>query len=106
MAVETKTLRTSGSAELMINAASPVRPFVKSTYTFAYRYKVGTDFTSGNQICMEIDGAQQILFAVAKTPSNTFLAITEASLTAPRQGLSLTFGAATTDVEVFVIVRV
>lgn len=126
----TKRFTVDGSLEMLADIRNPFMPFTKGVFIHSHRYVVGTDFTSGDTLKLEIDGAQQILFAVAKTPSNTFLALTEAALsgtegtnssnssfstgagtgsvrgTKPRQGISLTTGAATTDVEIFIITKV
>src|SRR5690606_27961402 len=93
---------------------SPRYPVLKGTRTLCHRYLVGAseaviagtaDFESGDNLRLDLDGAQKILFAVAKTPSGTLLTIAETDLAtetndAARQGISLTFGVSTTDVEV------
>lgn len=97
--------------EIYIDTRNPIFPFNKSVLVYTKRYVVGTDFTSGDNIRVDVDGAQSILFAVAKTPSGTLLTIAETDLAtetsdATRQGISLTTGTSTTDIEVLVIASV
>ena len=83
--------------------SSPRHPVVKRSMTLIHRYKVGTDFHSGDSLAMTLYGAQEILFAIAKTPSGTLLTITESG-SAP--DLIITTGTSTTDIELFVVFKV
>ena len=99
------------SPALYVDRTNKYTPFKKSTHIFCHRYVVGTDFTSGDNLRLDIDGAQKILFAVAKTPSGTLLTIAETDLATEtsdvtRQGISLTTGTSTTDIEIFVCIEV
>lgn len=132
----TKRFTVDGSSEMLADVRNPYMPFMKGVFIYAHRYVVGTDFTSGDTLKLEVDGAQQVLMAIAKTPSSTLLTLTESALsgkdtgygiinpninnekfssgagvggqrtTGVRQGIALTTGAATTDVEIFIIVKV
>lgn len=110
MAESVKRLRLDGD-EIYIDARNAVHPFKKGTIVYAKRYVVGTDFTSGDNLRVDIDGCQSVLFAVAKTPSGTLVTIVETDLATEtgdttRQGKSLTTGTSTTDLEVFIIASV
>lgn len=110
MAEEVQRFRLDGE-DIFVDARNPVHPIKKGTITYLKRFVVGTDFTSGNNLRIDVDGAQSILFAIAKTPSNTLLTITETDLATEtgdttRQGRSLTTGTATTDVQVYIIAEV
>uniref|UniRef100_A0A6H1ZGT6 Tail protein n=1 Tax=viral metagenome TaxID=1070528 RepID=A0A6H1ZGT6_9ZZZZ len=99
----TKRIQVGGSNEMLADFRNPQFPFLKGVFIVTHRYVVGTDFTSGDSLLIQLDGAQSVLFAAVKTPTNSFLTITEAALTAPRQGVSLATGTSTTDIEVFAI---
>lgn len=110
MSEQVKRLRLDGD-EIYLDARNAVHPFRQGSIIYAKRYVVGTDFTSGDNIRLDIDGAQSILFAAAKTPSGTLLTIAETDLATEtsdtaRQGISLTTGTSTTDIEVLVIASV
>ena len=105
MATQTKRYYTEGVSERLADVRNAYFPFEKNVLIFCHRYVVGTDFTSGDDLLIELDGAQEILFAVAKTPSNTLLSLTEAALST-RTGKSITTGTSTTDIEIFIVVRV
>jgi len=111
MAEEVKRINVAEASEYYRDDSTAKFPVLKNTVTLCHRYVVGTDFTSGNNLRIDFDGAQSILFAVAKTPSNTFLTIVETDLATEtgdnsRQGKALTLGTSTTDVEVFIIATV
>ena len=111
MAEEVKRIQLIGSDELYMDYRNKLHPVMKGTQILCHRYTVNTDFTSGNNLRIDIDGAQTILFAVAKTPSGTLLTIVETDLAietsdATRQGRSLTTGTSTTDIEIFIIFTV
>jgi hypothetical protein len=110
MAEEVKRIEVDSDAN-MADVRNPIFPFRFPFFWLCKRYVVGTDFTSGDSLRIDIDGAQEIKFAVAKTPSNTFLTIAETDLAtetsdATRQGKSLTTGTSTTDIQFEAIVRV
>jgi len=111
MSEEINRIKVVEADELFADLRNAIHPFTKDVIILAHRYIVGTDFTSGNNLRLDIDGAQQILFAAAKTPSGTLLTIAETDLATEtsdttRQGLSLTFGTSTTDIEIFIIYKV
>lgn len=111
MAEEIKRIRPGKSDEVYRDDRNPRHPVRKGTFTVCHRYTVGTDFTSGNNLRIDLDGAQSVLFAVAKTPSNVLLTIAETDLAtetgdSSRQGRSLTLGTATSDIEVFIVYTV
>lgn len=110
MAESVKRYRLDGD-EIYIDTRNPIFPFNKGVLVYTKRYVVGTDFDSGDNLRLDLDGCQSVLFAVAKTPTNSFLTIAETDLAtetsdAERQGKSLTTGTSTTDVEVLVIASV
>ncbi len=111
MAEEIKRIRVGRSNEIYRDDRNPQHPVKKGTFTIVHRYVVGTDFTSGNNLRLDLDGAQVVLIAIAKTPTNSFLTIVETDLATEtgdttRQGRSLTTGTSTTDIEVFVVYTV
>ena len=83
-------------------------PVLKDTRTLCHKYEVGVDFTSGDNLRLDLDGAQQILFKAVKNDSGTLLTAVETDLATEtsdtsRQGISVTTGTSTTDIEVFII---
>lgn len=110
MGEQVKRFRLDGD-EIYIDARNAVHPHKQGSIVYAKRYVVGTDFTSGDSLRIDLDGCQTVLFAVAKTPSGTLLTIVETDLATEtsdttRQGKSLTTGTSTTDIEVFIIASV
>ena len=106
-------IKTRGASELYRDDSSPRHPIVrnKGVRTLLHRYVVNTDFPSGDNLRIDIDGAQKILKAIFKTPSNTFLTCVETDLATEtgdtsRQGISLTTGTSTTDVQMEVVFEV
>lgn len=111
MAEEVKRIRVSRSDEIYRDDRNPRHPVRKGTFTICHRYIVGTDFTSGNHLRLDLDGAQVVLFATAKSPSNAFKTIVETDLATEtsdntRQGRSLTFQTSTTDIQVYIVYTV
>lgn len=97
--------------EMLVDARNGVHPFKQGFIIYNKRYVVGTDFTSGDNLRIDIDGAQSISFAAAKTPSGTLLTIAETDLATEtgdtsRQGISLTTGTSTTDIQVLIVAAV
>lgn len=110
MAEQVKRFRLDGD-EIYIDTRNAVHPFKQGVIVYTKRYVVGTDFTSGDSLRIDIDGCQSVLFAVAKTPTNTLVSIVETDLATEtgdtkRQGVSLTTGTSTTDLEVFIVASV
>jgi hypothetical protein len=108
MAEQVKRFQVGMSSELYIDRIDARHPFLKSVNVFCHRYIVGTDFDSGDSLRLDIDGAQKILYAVAKTPSSTLLTIAETDLAtetgdSTRQGISLTTGTSTTDIQIYIV---
>ena len=113
MAEEIKRIRFSRSDEIYRDDRNPRHPVRKGTFTICHLYVVGTDFTSGNNLRLDLDVAQTVLFAIAKTPSNAFKTIVETDLATElgvtdgsRQGRSLTFRTSTTDIQVYIVYTV
>ena len=107
MGTITANIHRMTSAEIYEDNSSAIHPVRKNTLTVCHRYIVGTDFTSGDNLVLMLFGAKKILFAVVKTPTNSFLAITEGAVTTvAAMGITLTTGTSTTDVEVFVVYEV
>ncbi len=107
MAAVDKNIRVNTSSEVYSDNRNAMFPVKKNTITLCPRYLVGTDFTSGDSLVLMLYGCKKILFAVAKTPSNTFLTLTEADVTTVgAMGKTLTTGTSTTDIEIFVIYEV
>ena len=111
MAEEIKRIRVGISSELYRDDMNARFPVIKNTQTLIHRYVVGTDFTSSNNLRIDIDGAQVILFAMVKSPSNALKTIVETDLAtetsdAARQGRSLTIGTSTTDLQAFIVYSV
>jgi hypothetical protein len=106
MAEVTKRISVVGTNEVYRDDRNPEHPVRKGSITLIHRYVVDTDFPSGDSLLIELDGAQAVLYAVAKTPSSTLLTLTEAALSAPRQGISLATGTSTADIEIFVVYAV
>ncbi|WP_337872920.1 hypothetical protein [Ignavibacterium sp.] len=103
MAEVTKNISPSTSSEIYRDDRNPRIPVKKSTITVVHRYTVNKDYASGDTLDIVLIGAKKILFAIAKTPSNTIIPLTESG--SPPH-LRLTTGALTTDVELFVIYQV
>ena len=107
MATTTVNIHRMTSAEIYEDNSSAIHPVRKNTLTVCHRYIVDTDFPSGDNLILMLFGAKKILFAAIKTPTNSFLTITEGSVTtAGAMGITLTTGTSTTDVEVFVVYEV
>lgn len=103
MAQVAKDVRVGLSSEIFRDDRNPQYPVLKGTMTILHRYVVGRDYQSGDNLALTLVGAKEILFAVAKTPSNTLVALTEGGQ-APK--LTLTTGNLTTDVQLFIVYRV
>ena len=113
MAQTTKRLSIGGNPALLADIRNPQHPFVKGVFIICHKYTVhasaetGDNFPTGNGLDIEVDGAQTILFAIAKTPSNTLLSITESALSGTgRQGIKVATGTSATDVEVLIVAKV
>jgi len=111
MAETVKRIQLIGADELYADNRNPVFPIKKGTMQLVHRYVVDTDFPSGDNLRIDVDGAQKILYAMAKDPSNTFLTIAETDLATEtgdttRQGISLTTGVSAADVQIDVIFTV
>ena len=111
MAEQVKRIRVGRSNELYRDDRNPRHPVKKGTFTVIHRYVVGTDFTSGDSLRLDLDGAQVVLFALVKDTSDGNLTVVETDLATEtsdgtRQGRSLTTGTSTTDIEVFVVYTV
>lgn len=111
MAEEIKRIRVGRSNEIYRDDRNPRHPVKKGTFTIVHRYVVGTDFTSGNNLRIDLDGAKVVLHSLVKTPSNTFKTIVETDLITEtgdnaRQGKALTIGTSTTDLQVHIVYTV
>lgn len=103
MAVIIRNISPSTSSEVYRDDRNPRTPVKKSTITVVHRYRMGGDYESGDTLHIVLIGAKKILFAIAKSPSNTIIPLTESG-SPPR--LELITGIVTTDVELFVIYEV
>jgi hypothetical protein len=112
MASDTKTY-TIGNSEALLadikNAGTPY--FEKNVFIFVHRYTVTTDYTAGNNLIINIPGAQEILYANVKevlAATNTNLNAVESDY-ATGVGKTLTTAASNGSslaVEVFIVARV
>jgi len=103
MSVVAVAIHPRTSKAVLRDDSSPKNPVRKGVVTILERYVVGTDFTSGDSLTFTLYGAKKILKAIAKTPSNTFLTLTEGG-TAPQ--LTLATGTSTTDIQVEIVFSV
>lgn len=112
MANDTKTLTVGTCDELLADVRNAGKAFFeKDIMIFAHRYTVTTDYTATNNLVINFDGAQEILYFNAKevlAATNTNLNGVEADYasgvgkkvtTAATNGSSLA-------VEIFAIIRV
>jgi len=112
MAEQVKRIRVGRSNEVFRDDRNPRHPVKKGTFTIYHRYVVGTDFDSGDSLRLDLDGAQVVLHATVKTPTNSFKTIVETDLgtevgdTVNRQGRSLTIGTSTTDLQAHIVYTV
>jgi hypothetical protein len=100
MAVVAIAIHPRTSKAVLRDDSSPKHPVRKGVVTVLERYVVGTDFVSGDSLTFTLYGAKKILKAIAKTPSNTFLATNEGG-TVPR--LTVATGTSTTDIQVEIV---
>jgi hypothetical protein len=62
MAVDTKRLQVGKAKELLSDVRNAGEAFFeKNVFVYAHRYVVTTDYTAGNQLTIEFDGALEIL---------------------------------------------
>ena len=107
MATDNIYIHPSSSNAVYRDERSALYPVRKDTITIIHRYIVGTDFTSGYGLLIMLYGCQKILTAIAKTPSNTFLALTEANITTVGgMGKTIETGVSSTDIEVYITYEV
>ncbi|MHB9147702.1 MAG: hypothetical protein ACYC2U_04710 [Candidatus Amoebophilus sp.] len=113
MAVTTKRLQVKVADELLADGSNGGKIFLaKNVFIFCHRYVVATDYTATDQLTIEFDGAQEVLYHNCKeilTASNTNLNTTAPADISGRTGKYVTTdatNAASLAVEVFAIVRV
>ena len=67
MAQDTKTYEIGKANELLADIRNSGAPyFEKDVFIFAHRYTVTTDYTAGYGLTINVNGAQEILFASVK----------------------------------------
>lgn len=67
MAQDTKTYLIGKSDEMLADVRNAGEPFFeKPVFIFAHRYTVATDYTAGNGLTINVDGAKKILYANVK----------------------------------------
>jgi len=103
MAVVAIAIHPRTSKAVLRDDSSPKNPVRKGVVTILERYIVDTDFPSGDSLTFTLYGAKKILKAIVKTPSNTFIALTEGG-TAPQ--LTIATAAMTTDAQVEIVFSV
>ena len=113
MAVTTKRLQVKVADELLADGSNAGKVFLnKNVFIFCHRYVVTTDYPAGNQLTVEFDGAQEVLYHNCKeilTASDTNLNTTAPADISGRTGKYVTTDAtngSSLAVEVFAIVRV
>lgn len=100
------------SSALLADFSNAISPFQKNVFIFAHRYVAGTDYTATDAVTIELDGAQEVLFAEVKeqTTTTSDIAITTAALSAAgRQGYSIVTAATNASsaaLHLFAIIRV
>lgn len=85
------------NSALLADCSSPMHPFEKSVMIFVHKFTAGTDYTAGGALTLEVDGAQNVLYADFKDVLSdeglgsavSALTYTEDGLGAGRQGKSL-----------------
>ena len=104
MAVDTLTWgHIADGNDVLCNIQSPKPPFSKSACIMAFELVVGTDYTSGNSIVINLAGIDQIVFAVVtKSTDGTIVESADAANTTI-QGRKLTIAASTTNLRVLII---
>jgi len=111
MATVTKRLQVEQANEMLVDCRNAIFPFTKDVFIFAHRYNVTTDYPAGDNLVIEIDGAQEILYSNLKevlAATNTNLNAVEGDIST-RLGKNLTTAvtnASSLAVEFFAIVRV
>lgn len=112
MGTTTKTLSVALSSELLADVRNAGKAFFeKNVMIFCHRYTVTTDYTATDNLVINIDGAQEILYCNCKeilAATNTNLNAVESNYSS---GVGKTITTAATNgsslaVEVFAIVRV
>ena len=112
MAQDTKTYEIGKANELLADIRNSGAPyFEKDVFIFAHRYTVTTDYTAGYGLTINVNGAQEILFASVKevlAATNTDLNAVESDYAT---GVGKTLTTATSNasslaIEVFIIARV
>lgn len=87
--------------ELLVKALSPAPPFRKANAQILKHYIVGTDFTSGDDVVLQIPGITKAL-VVATTNVGAIKAYVEAA-DSTGTGKKFTFSSVTTNLKVFII---
>jgi len=112
MATDTIREQVRISSALLADFSNAISPFQKNVFIFAHRYVAGTDYTATNDIVIELDGAQEVLYCstMEMITTTTDIAHTVAALSGTgRQGKSITTAAtnaSSVSVHLFAIVRV
>lgn len=88
--------------EVLVNVQSTKPPFQKGVCIIAEEYLVGTDYTSGDDLVLEMPGIDKIVYASAVSNVGAIKPFAEAA-DSSGTGLKLTFSAVTTNLKVYII---
>jgi len=89
---------------VLLNLPSPFPPFLKGHGVYCEELIVGTDFTSGDDIVLNFEGSDKILFAIVVTNIGAIKAYAEADIGGSViTGRKLTISAATTNLKIYVV---
>lgn len=88
--------------EVLMNIQSPKQPLSKAACVIAQEYEVGVDFTSGDDLVLEMPGISKIQVAIATSPAGVIKGYTQAA-DSSGTGLKLTFSTVTTNLKIFII---
>lgn len=97
------TISAVDESNLLVKTINAKHPFVKPMCLISKKFVVGTDFTSGRGIDLEINGATGSFFTVVQTENSgakAILGFTE-TVTSPAK-LTIATATSTTNIVVFV----
>lgn len=84
------------------NVPSPIPPYNKGHGEYCQELKVGTDFTSGDDVVITFEGSDTLLYVHAVNDVGATVPFVEADVTGVATGRKVTFSAVTTNIKVVV----
>lgn len=99
----TETVKVYGDNKLIVQSFSD-SPIFKDGTTIACFRILSTDYANGDTIAIVLNGCQTVLYAMVKQLDGTKIDLTEAAITTPPIGRSLTTAVIATAVDLYVLI--